>query len=62
MSQWMEYAEKKGDYLCELADEHIRCKEPDKAKDLLGKAIGWYKKAGLTDKIEKVKKILKELG
>ena len=61
MSQWMEYAEKKGDNLCELAAEHIRCKEPEKAKQLLNQAIGWFRKAGLEDKIEIVKNKLNEL-
>ncbi|MHA1229752.1 MAG: hypothetical protein ACTSRP_05695 [Candidatus Helarchaeota archaeon] len=62
MSQWLEYAKKKGDYLCELADEHIRCREPEKAKQLLNQAIGWYKKAGLEDKIEWVKNKIKEIS
>ncbi|TFF85975.1 MAG: hypothetical protein EU551_02880 [Promethearchaeota archaeon] len=62
ISQWMEYAEKKGDYLCDLAAEHLRSREPEKAKQLLNQAIGWYKKAGLEEKIEIVNNKLKELG
>ncbi|MBD3229008.1 MAG: hypothetical protein GF329_12535 [Candidatus Lokiarchaeota archaeon] len=62
MSQWLEYAEKKGDHLCELAAEHLRSREPDKAKELLSQAISWYKKAGLEEKIEVVKDKLKEIG
>jgi len=62
MSQWIEYAKKKGDQLYGLAIEHIRCREPDKAKELLTRAIGWYKKAGLEDKIQMVKDKLKEIS
>ena len=62
MSQWLEYAEKKGDHLCELAAEHLRCKEPQKAKELLSQAIGWYKKAGLDDKVDVVKQKLNDIG
>ncbi|MHA1271372.1 MAG: hypothetical protein ACTSPY_16380 [Candidatus Helarchaeota archaeon] len=61
MSQWYQYAEKKGDHLCELAAEHLRCKEPEKAKELLTQAMGWYIKAGLDEKVEIVKNKLKDL-
>ena len=61
MAQWLEYAEKKGDHLCELAAEHLRCREPEKARELLTQAIPWYKKAGKEDKIEIVKKKLEEI-
>ena len=52
MSQWIEYANKKGDYYCELAEEHLRSREPKKAKSLLLSAIEWYKKAGNQEKID----------
>ena len=48
--QLIEFAEKKGDYYCELAEEHLRSREPEKAKSLLLSAIDWYKKAGNEEK------------
>jgi hypothetical protein len=44
--QLIEFAEKKGDYYVELAGEHLRSREPKKAKSLLLSAVEWYKKAG----------------
>ncbi len=44
--QLVEFAEKKGDYYSELAKEHLRSREPKKAKSLLLSAVDWYKKAG----------------
>ena len=42
--QLIEFAVKKGDYYCELAEEHLRSREPKKAKSLLLSAVEWYKK------------------
>jgi hypothetical protein len=44
--QLVQFAEKKGDYYSELATEHLRSREPKKAKSLLLSAVDWYKKAG----------------
>lgn len=44
------FAEKKGDYYSELATEHLRSREPKKAKSLLLSAVDWYKKAGNEEK------------
>jgi len=48
--QLIQFAEKKGDYYCELAEEHLRSQEPKKAKSLLLSAVDWYKKAGNEEK------------
>ncbi len=48
--QLIEFANKKGDYYCELAEEHLRSREPGKAKSLLLSAVEWYKKAGNEEK------------
>jgi hypothetical protein len=48
--QLIQFANKKGDYYCELAEEHLRSREPDKAKSLLLSAVEWYKKAGNEEK------------
>lgn len=42
--QLIAFANKKGDYYCELAEEHLRSREPEKAKSLLLSAVGWYEK------------------
>ena len=48
--QLIEFANKKGDYYCELSAEHLRSREPKKAKSLLLSAVEWYKKAGNEEK------------
>ncbi|MHA1264133.1 MAG: hypothetical protein ACTSRS_02760 [Candidatus Helarchaeota archaeon] len=48
--QLIDFANKKGDYYCELAEEHLRSREPKKAKSLLLSAVEWYKKAGNEEK------------
>ncbi|NVM27566.1 MAG: hypothetical protein HWN65_01880 [Candidatus Helarchaeota archaeon] len=48
--QLIEFANKKGDYYCELAEEHLRSREPKKAKSLLLSAVEWYKKGGNEEK------------
>lgn len=48
--QLIEFANKKGDYYCELAEEHLRSREPKKAKSLLLSAVEWFKKAGNEEK------------
>ncbi|MFX1294773.1 MAG: hypothetical protein ACFFD2_07965 [Promethearchaeota archaeon] len=52
--QLIEFAEKKGDYYVELAEEHLRSREPQKARSLLLSAIDWYKKAGNEEKANMV--------
>jgi len=50
--QLIEFAEKKGDYYCNLAKEHLRSREPKKAKSLLLSAVDWYRKAGNEEKAQ----------
>ncbi|MHA1371692.1 MAG: hypothetical protein ACTSWN_02315 [Promethearchaeota archaeon] len=42
---------KKGDYLCSLAETHSQAAEHKKAKNLYLQAAGWYKKAGINEKM-----------
>ncbi|MHA1298555.1 MAG: hypothetical protein ACTSO9_03830 [Candidatus Helarchaeota archaeon] len=53
--QLMEYAVRKAEYYIELAESHIKSREPEKAKQLLLSAADWYVKAGLTDKATDVR-------
>lgn len=59
--QLVEFAEKKGDYYSELAKEHLRSREPEKAKSLLLSAVGWYKKAGNEAKAQEAQKKADEI-
>ncbi|TFG05842.1 MAG: hypothetical protein EU536_00420 [Promethearchaeota archaeon] len=54
--QLIEFANKKGDYYCELAEEHMRSREPNKAKSLLLSAVEWYNKAGNGEKAQMAQK------
>ena len=53
--QLIEYAERKADYYVELAESHLKSREPEKAKRLLLSAAEWYEKANLTEKANEVK-------
>ncbi|MHA1649167.1 MAG: hypothetical protein ACTSYB_03150 [Candidatus Helarchaeota archaeon] len=59
--QLIEFANKKGDYYVELAEEHLRSREPKKAKSLLLSAVEWYKKAGNEEKANETKKRADEI-
>ncbi|MHA1403109.1 MAG: hypothetical protein ACTSSI_05045 [Candidatus Helarchaeota archaeon] len=48
--QLFEFANKKGAYYEELAEHHLKSKEPKKAKRLLLGAVEWYKKGGNEEK------------
>lgn len=62
MTQWLNYAEKKGDYYVNLAEEHLRSREPEKAKSLLLSAVGWYKKAGNEEKANQTQQRADKIG
>ena len=53
--QLIEYAERKANYYIELAESHLKSREPEKAKQLLLSAVDWFKKAGLNEKANEVK-------
>ena len=53
--QLIKYAEKKAEYHIELAESHLKSREPEKAKQLFLSAAEWYNKAGLTEKANEVK-------
>nr|MDO8118259.1 hypothetical protein [Candidatus Sigynarchaeota archaeon] len=55
-SQMGAFLVKKGDYLCDLAVNHSKSSEFEKARDLYLQAAGWYKKAGATDKMTEAMK------
>ncbi|MFX0135890.1 MAG: hypothetical protein ACFFDN_19770 [Candidatus Hodarchaeota archaeon] len=59
--QLIEYAERKAKYHIELAESHIKSREPEIAKKLLLSAAEWYRKAGLNDKAAEVEERAKSL-
>lgn len=52
--QLIEYAERKAYYYVELAESHLKSREPEKAKQLLLSAVIWFRKAGLNEKADEV--------
>ncbi|MHA1378726.1 MAG: hypothetical protein ACTSRG_10125 [Candidatus Helarchaeota archaeon] len=59
--QLMEYAVRKAEYHIELAESHIKSREPKKAKQLLLSAAAWFEKGGLIEKANEVRKRAAEL-
>lgn len=52
--QLFEFALKKGNYYVELAESHLKSREPEIAKELLSKAVQWFKKGGDEAKAKEV--------
>ncbi|MHC1591620.1 MAG: hypothetical protein ACXQS8_06005 [Candidatus Helarchaeales archaeon] len=48
--QLFEFANRKGAYYEELAEHHLKSREPKKAKELLLGAVQWYRKGGNEEK------------